>query len=62
MYLFLAALAVLFVILGFAGFGLGGIPTIVFWILAALCVIGAWKLRSDRQRAREDRNMGRGAR
>jgi uncharacterized membrane protein YbaN (DUF454 family) len=62
MHLFLAALAVLFVILGFAGFGLGGIPTIVFWILAALCVIGAWKMRSDRQRAREDRNLGRGAR
>ena len=59
MHLFLAALAVLFVILGFVGFGLGGIPTIVFWVLAALCIIGAWKMRSDRQRRREDRNMPR---
>lgn len=60
MHLFLIALAVLFVVLGFAGFGLGGIPTIVFWILAALCVIGAWKLRSDRQRRREIRTIGPG--
>lgn len=58
MQLFLAALAVLFVILGFAGFGLGGLPTILFWVLAAFCLVGAWKLRSDRQRRREDRAMG----
>lgn len=55
MHLILAALAVLFVILGFTGFALGGLPTIVFWFLAALCVFGAWKLRSNRQRRREDR-------
>lgn len=60
MHIFLIALAVLFMGLGFAGFALGGIPTIVFWILAALCVIGAWKLRSDRQRRRENRTLGPG--
>lgn len=57
MHLFLAALAVLFVILGFTGFALGGLPTIVFWALAAICFVAAWKLRSDRQRRREDRNL-----
>ena len=57
MHLFLAALAVLFIILGFSGFALGGLPTIVFWILAALCLLGAWKARSNRQRARENRAM-----
>lgn len=59
-HLFLFALAGLFIILGFVGFGLGGIPTIVFWILAALCVIGGWKMRSNRQRIRENRNLGPG--
>jgi uncharacterized membrane protein YbaN (DUF454 family) len=59
MHLFLAALAVLFIILGFTGFALGGLPTIVFWALAAFCLIGAWKLRSDRQRRRENRAIGR---
>lgn len=58
MHLFLAALAVLFVILGFGGFAFGGFPTIIFWVLAAFCVAGAWKLRSTRQRRREDRNLG----
>jgi len=53
MHLFLAALAVLFVVLGFGGFAFGGLPTIVFWVLAAFCLVGAWKLRSDRQRRRE---------
>lgn len=62
MHLFLFALAVLFIVLGFAGFGLGGIPTIVFWILAALCVVGGWKMRSDRQRRRENRAVGPGPR
>jgi uncharacterized membrane protein YbaN (DUF454 family) len=61
MHIFLAALAVLFIVLGFGGFALGGLPTIVFWILAAICMVGAWKLRSDRQRRREDRNLGRRA-
>ena len=61
MHLFLAALALLFIVLGFGGFAFGGLPTIVFWILAAICVVGAWKLRSDRQRRREDRNLGRRA-
>lgn len=60
MHLFLFALAVLFIILGFVGFGLGGIPTIVFWIFAALCLIGGWKMRSSRQRIRENRNLGPG--
>lgn len=53
MHLFLAALAVLFIILGFSGFALGGLPTMVFWILAAICLLGAWKARSLRQRRRE---------
>ena len=57
MHLFLAALAVLFIVLGFTGFALGGLPTIVFWFLAAICFVGAWKLRTDRQRRRENRNL-----
>lgn len=57
MHLFLAALAVLFIVLGFTGFALGGLPTIVFWFLAAICFLGAWKLRSNRQRRREDANL-----
>ena len=52
MHFFLAALALLFVILGFTGFALGGLPTILFWFLAAVCLGGAWKLRSDRLRRR----------
>jgi uncharacterized membrane protein YbaN (DUF454 family) len=58
MHIFLAALAVLFVVLGFSGFALGGLPTILFWFLAAVCLVGAWKLRSDRQRRRETRAGG----
>lgn len=54
MHLFLAALAVLFIILGFTGFALGGLPTILFWFLAAICVVGAWTARSNRQRRREN--------
>lgn len=57
MHLFLAALAVLFVILGFTGFALGGLPTIVFWFLAAVALLGAWRLRSNRQHRRENRNL-----
>lgn len=53
-----AALALLFIILGFGGFAFGGIPTIVFWVLAALCIVAGWKSRSLRQRRREDRSMG----
>jgi flagellar biosynthesis component FlhA len=57
MLLFLSVLAALFIILGFVGFGFGGLPTIIFWFLAALCIAGAWKVRSGRQRRREDRAM-----
>ena len=57
MHIFLAALAVLFLVLGFTGFALGGLPTIVFWFLAAVCLLGAWKLRTDRQRRRENSNL-----
>jgi uncharacterized membrane protein YbaN (DUF454 family) len=57
MHLFLAALAVLFVILGFTGFALGGLPIFVFWFLAAICLVGAWKARSNRQREREHQAM-----
>lgn len=57
MHLLLAAPAVLFIVLGFTGFALGGLPATVFWFLAALCLFGAWKSRSNRQRLREDRAM-----
>jgi hypothetical protein len=55
MHIFLTALAVVFVIAGFAGFAYGGLPTIIFWTLAAFCIIGAWRGRPQRIRAREDR-------
>ena len=57
MHLLFVALAVLFVILGFTGFALGGLPTLVFWFLAAACLFVAWKARSSRQRRREDQAM-----
>ena len=57
MQFFLAALAALFVILGFIGFAAGGVPTVIFWALAGVCVAGAWKIRSDRQRRHEQRNL-----
>lgn len=57
MHLFLAALAVAFMLAGFVGFAAGGIPTIVFWFLAAVCVFAAWKTRPQRQRVREERAM-----
>jgi uncharacterized membrane protein YbaN (DUF454 family) len=57
MHLLLVALAVLFIILGFTGFALGGLPTILFWFLAAACLFGAWKARSNRQHRREDEAM-----
>jgi len=56
MHLVLAVLAVLFVIAGFVGF-IGGVFTLIFWALAVLCLIGAWKLRPRRQRTREDRHL-----
>jgi uncharacterized membrane protein YbaN (DUF454 family) len=62
MYIFLSALAVLFLILGFVGFALGGLPTLVFWILAGVCLAGAWKMRSGRQRRHENRNLEPGTR
>jgi hypothetical protein len=58
MHLALAVFAVVFVILGFAGFAAGGIPTIVFWGLAALCVVGAWRSRPKRIGARDDMTRG----
>lgn len=57
MHLVLAVFAIAFVIAGFIGFAAGGIPTIVFWLLAGLCVFGAWRLRPQRQRIREDRSL-----
>lgn len=62
MHLFLAALALILVILGFVGFGLGGLPTLIAWVLAGLCVYGAYKLRPAKQRVREDRAMKRDSR
>jgi hypothetical protein len=58
MHLVLALLAVVLVILGFVGFAFGGLPTVVCWVLAALCIGGAWKLRPAGQRRRENRMMG----
>lgn len=58
MHAILTVLAVLLVIAGFAGFFLGVVPTIVAWVLAALCIIGAWKSRPDSQRRREQRLSG----
>jgi hypothetical protein len=57
MHLALSILAAVFVIAGLVGVAARGIPTIVFWVLAALCVFGAWKLRPRHQRVREDRKM-----
>jgi hypothetical protein len=57
MHLLFAALALGCIVLGFVGFGLGGIPTIVFWILAALLIAAAWKARPLRQKHREDQAM-----
>jgi hypothetical protein len=47
----LAALAVLLVIAGFVGFAYGELPTLICWSLAALCIYGAWRLRTARRRA-----------
>lgn len=58
MHLVLAILAILFVIAGFVGFAAGAIPTLVFWILAGLCIIGAWRWRPASQRRREERLSG----
>lgn len=58
MHIVLTALAVLFVIAGFFGFALGGIPTLVFWFLAAMCILAGWRSRPARQRQREDRFRG----
>ncbi|HVS51064.1 MAG TPA: hypothetical protein VHD62_01820 [Opitutaceae bacterium] len=55
MHLILSVLAVALVIAGFVGFAYGGLPTIVAWVLAALCIVGAWKLRPAHVRVREDR-------
>jgi hypothetical protein len=42
MYIVLGVLAIVFIILGFVGF-IGGIPLLVFWGLALLCIIGVIK-------------------
>ena len=55
MHVILTVLAVIFVLGGFVGFFLGVIPTIVLWVLAAFCILGAWKARPARLRRREDR-------
>lgn len=59
MHQILMILAVLFVLGGFVGMFLGMIPTIVLWVLAAVCMIAAWKLRPASQRRREDELQGR---
>ncbi len=58
MHLVLAVLAIVLVLVGFVGFAMGVIPTIVAWVLAALCILGAWKLRPAAQRRREQRLGG----
>jgi len=42
MYIIFGILAIVFIILGFVGF-IGGIPLLVFWGLAALCIFGVIK-------------------
>ena len=61
MHIVLTVFAVVFFVAGFAGFFFGGLPTIVFWFLAGVCIAAAWKLRPDWQRRREDRNLERRA-
>ena len=56
MHLVFSVLAVLFVIAGFVGF-IGGVFTIIFWGLAVLCLLAAWKLRPARVKRNEDRNL-----
>ncbi len=55
MHVVLVILAVIFAILGFVGFAYGGIPTIVFWVLAGLCIAGGWTLQRSRLKARSAR-------
>jgi cytochrome c oxidase subunit IV len=62
MHVALTIFAVLFVIAGFVGFAYGGLPTLLFWALAALCVAAGWKLRPAAQRRREQRLSGPAAR
>jgi hypothetical protein len=57
MQILFAALALVFLVISFTGFALGGLPTIFFWFLAALCIGAAWSMRSRRQRVREDQNQ-----
>ena len=61
MHIVLAVFGVVFGLLGFAGFFFGGLPTIVFWILAAVCIGIAWRIRPNWQRRREERNLRRRA-
>ena len=55
MHIVLSILAVVLILGGFVGLGLGVIPTIVAWLLAAFCIMGAWRLRPEAQRRRERR-------
>lgn len=43
MHILLAVVAVAFIIAGFVGL-VGGVVSIIFWALAALCIFGAAKL------------------
>lgn len=52
----LAVLAVILVLAGFVGFFFGVVPTIIAWVLAGLCVIGAWKARPSVSRE-DDRHL-----
>ena len=58
MHQVLMILAVLCFLGGFAGFFFGVIPTIVLWVIAAFCIIGAWRSRPASQRRREERFGG----
>ena len=42
MHIILGLLALVFIILGFVGF-VGGLPLLIFWVLAALCLWGMIK-------------------
>jgi membrane protein implicated in regulation of membrane protease activity len=57
MHFLLFALAVACLVAGFLGFAAGGIPTIVFWVLAGVFILLGWKARPMSQRQQEDRAM-----
>lgn len=58
MHLLVASLAVLFLLAGLISFAARGVSTIVFWSLAAGCVIASWKMRPQPERVSENTAPG----